>query len=205
MSLSTYAELQARIASELFDRTDLTDAIKDFIRLCETQVERELRHYEMITRETITLDAQYVALPSGHLETIRISADKGPLETISIDAMADLRDVSDTAAEPRYVAYLGNEMELYPTPSQSYTGSITYYGRIPKLSDSNTTNWLLTNNPDIYLYGALLQAGNFLADNEIIQRNSVMYAGGVKGLQLEAAAQMYPGPMKMQIKPGRIG
>ena len=30
--------------------------------------------------------------------------------------------------------------------------------KIPALSDSNTTNWLLTLSPDVYLFGALAEA-----------------------------------------------
>jgi hypothetical protein len=40
-----------------------------------------------------------------------------------------------------------------------------YYAQIPALSDSNTTNWMLTKNPDIYLYGALLEASPYIMND----------------------------------------
>lgn len=36
---------------------------------------------------------------------------------------------------------------------------------VTSLSDSNTTNWLLTAHPDAYLYGALLEAAPYLLDD----------------------------------------
>jgi hypothetical protein len=46
---------------------------------------------------------------------------------------------------------------------------------LSKLSTSNTTNWLLTSNPDIYLYGALLQAAPYLQDDARIQTWATLY------------------------------
>ena len=41
-----------------------------------------------------------------------------------------------------------------------------FYKNIDALSDSNTTEQMLTNNPDVYLYGALLEAEPFLMNDE---------------------------------------
>ena len=49
-----------------------------------------------------------------------------------------------------------------PSPDISYTGKLSYYKAFNSLSDSNTTNWMLTNHPAVYLYGSLYHAANFL-------------------------------------------
>jgi len=41
-----------------------------------------------------------------------------------------------------------------------------FYKKIDALSDSNTTEQMLTNNPDVYLYGALLEAEPFLMNDQ---------------------------------------
>ncbi len=51
-------------------------------------------------------------------------------------------------------------------PSTSYTGIINYYKEFDPLSDSNTSNYILTNHPAIYLYGSLYHASNFLGGIE---------------------------------------
>lgn len=42
-----------------------------------------------------------------------------------------------------------------PVPNTTYTIELIYYLRIPALSDSATSNWMLTDHPDAYLYGTL--------------------------------------------------
>jgi hypothetical protein len=39
-----------------------------------------------------------------------------------------------------------------------------YYKTIPALTDVNTTNWLLTAYPHVYLYASLIQAAPFLGN-----------------------------------------
>jgi len=57
---------------------------------------------------------------------------------------------------------------IIPAPAGSTDYSIVYYAQNPALSDSNTTNWLLTKSADLYLYSALLEAAPYL-NNERIQ------------------------------------
>ena len=57
-----------------------------------------------------------------------------------------------------------------------YTGN-SYYKAIGALSDSNTTNYILSKHPAIYLYGSLYHAANFL--------------GGIDQTQLGQWLQMY--------------
>jgi hypothetical protein len=56
---------------------------------------------------------------------------------------------------------------FWPIPDNAYTVSIVYQGRIAALSDSNTTNDILTFFPDVYLYGALANAAPFITDARI--------------------------------------
>ena len=43
-----------------------------------------------------------------------------------------------------------------------------YRANIPALSESNTTNWLLTLAPDLYLYGVLLESAPYMKEDERI-------------------------------------
>jgi hypothetical protein len=68
MALTTYTELKTSIGDWL-NRSDLTNAIPDFISLAEAQVERTLRTRQMIVRANASFDAQYGAVPADFLET----------------------------------------------------------------------------------------------------------------------------------------
>jgi hypothetical protein len=45
------------------------------------------------------------------------------------------------------------------------------------------TNWLLTSSPDIYLYGALLQAAPYLQDDARIQTWATLYERALNDLR----------------------
>ena len=166
--IATYAELQTSVA-DFLNRDDLTSIIPTFIRLAEARVDRDLRHWRQEQRETIFLETQYVALPETFLQPIRLQIMTGPtgeVAPISTAQMLQLRgDRSDLVGQPTNYAITAGQIELYPTPDDTYEGSIVYYGRIPALSVSNTTNWLLTEAPDAYLYGSLIHAAPYLKDD----------------------------------------
>jgi len=52
------------------------------------------------------------------------------------------------------------------------------------LSDSNTSNWLLSLSPDIYLYGALLQATPYLRDDERLPVIASLYQRMIEDMNI---------------------
>ena len=73
---------------------------------------------------------------------------------------------SSTSGQPHTYTILGDNFRFAPTPDASYTGVLNYYKEFDALSDSNTSNYILTNHPAIYLYGSLYHAANFLGGVE---------------------------------------
>jgi hypothetical protein len=167
--IATYAELQTAIA-DFLDREDLTAIIPTFIRLTEARMDRDLRHWRQEQRSNADLDAQYSALPPDFLQPIRLQILAGPsgeVAPISTAQMLQLRgDRADLVGRPTNYAITGGSIELYPTPDDTYASSLVYYGRTPALSVSNTTNWLLAEAPDAYLYGSLVHAAPYLKDDQ---------------------------------------
>lgn len=185
MAITNYTELKSTIADWL-DRTDLTSVIPTFISLAEHQMERSVRHYKMIVRKAALLDTQYTELPSDWLETIRVhltSGDSHRLELVSLDDMVELREKSgNTAGRPRYYAHIGNTIEVYPTPDSSYDMELMYYQKIDPLNSSATSNWLLDIAPDAYLYGSLLAAAPYLAEDNRIEVWGGLYSSAIQAL-----------------------
>lgn len=186
MSITTYDELKSAIANWL-NRDDLTAVIPDFISLAEADFNRKIRHYKMLDRVDATLDSRYVQLPPDWLETVRMSITSGTtfrLEAITVDDMLGYReDTQDNAGRPKYFTHIGEAIEVFPTPDAEYAMQLAYYGQIPALSDSTTYNWLLQSDPDIYLYGALLQSAPYLQDDARIQVWAGLYQNALGSLQ----------------------
>ena len=186
MALTTYTELKASIADWL-NRTDLTAAIPDFISLAEAQIERTLRTRQMIVRANAFFNAQYGAVPADFLETkslkLTSTNPETPLSFLSIDALDNEMTKYTASGKPKFFGIVGGQFRIVPTPDSNYTIELTYYAKLTKLSSSVATNFLLDSSPDIYLYGALLQAAPYLQDDARIQTWATLYERALNDLQ----------------------
>lgn len=186
MALTTYTELKASIADWLV-RADLTATIPDFISLAEAQIERKLRTRQMIVRSDASIDTEYSAVPSDFLDTKSLKLNTNPatpMQFETIESLDQLASRTNASGKPTYFSIVGNQIRVVPTPDTTYTAELTYYAKLTKLSSSVATNWLLTSSPDIYLYGALLQAAPYLQDDARIAVWSALYQSGLDQLQL---------------------
>jgi len=186
MALTTYAELKTSIGDWL-NRSDLTSVIPDFISLAEAQVERTLRTRQMIVRANASFDAQYGAVPSDFLETkslkLTSTNPETPLQFLSIDALDNEMTKYTASGKPKFFGVVGGQFRIVPTPDSNYTTELTYYAKLTKLSSSVSSNWLLASSPDIYLYGALLQAAPYLQDDARIQTWATLYERALNDAQ----------------------
>ena len=64
---------------------------------------------------------------------------------------------------PDVYTIIGSSLGVYPTTTGAL--SMTYYAKIPALTDDAPTNWLLTSRPQLYLYASLLEAEPFFRDD----------------------------------------
>ena len=184
MALNTYSALKTSIANWL-NRSDLTSEISDdFIKLAEADFNAKLRIRQMEQQDDVTINAESVTVPTGFLAVrsfyVLQSSVKHPLEYITPANMNEIRGGSRTGRPVAYTIESDNETEKFrfgPNPDTSYVGKLSYYKAFNSLSDSNTTNWMLTNHPAVYLYGSLYHAANFL--------------GGIEPNQAQQWLQMY--------------
>ena len=187
MSITTYDELKSTIA-DFLNRDDLTSVIPTFISLAEADMNRKVRHWRMEDRAVAVADARYIALPANFIEAQRImltSPAVQRLEMITQSDLMDRRSVDDTAKKPAYYSIVDGAFELYPQPDQSYDLEIVYYERLDSLSASITTNWMLEYSPDAYLYGSLLHAAPYLAEDGRVQVWASLYKNAIDGINLE--------------------
>jgi hypothetical protein len=133
----------------------------------------------MIVRANAYFDAQYGAVPDDFLETkslkLTSTNPQTPLQFLSIDALDNEAANYTASARPKFFGVVGGQFRLVPTPDSNYTTELTYYAKLTKLSSTVASNWLLASNPDIYLYGALLQAAPYLQDDARIQTWATLY------------------------------
>lgn len=171
MAIATYSDLKSTVADWL-NRSDLTAVIPSFISLAEAGFNKDenLRLKPSIVRADATFDGQYEALPSDYLEMLNLAIlasnpNHRKLQFVTMNQYDEYQASYTNNGLPLYYTIVGNQIRLLPNPDTSYTAEMVYYAKIPALSDSNTTNWLLTAHPDVYLYGTLIQSAPYLKDD----------------------------------------
>lgn len=172
MSFSTYTALQSSVADWL-NRTDLTAQIPDFISLAEAEMKRRLRRTS--TRTTLAISSESTTLPSDVAEFRSIYLESGspnldaPIRIVTPEMFAETRARHQAVAgRPSDAMVLGGTLYVAPSPDQSYTARIIYFTSLTPLSASVATNAVLSEAPDAYLFGALLQAAPFLEHDDRI-------------------------------------
>jgi len=204
MSLVNYSDLKTSVGAWL-NRSDLTTVIPDFITLFEAEANRRLRVQEQVVRADATVDAQYVSLPGDFNEMQSFYLKTSParrLEFITVEELVKKKSEGySTSGKPRYFSIVGSTAEFLPAPSESFTAELVYFAKVAALSDTNTTNWLLTNHPDIYLYGSLMQSAPYLLDDDRLQVWSSMLEKFMTQIETSSEKKLFSsGVLKARVR-----
>jgi len=170
MAISTFAELKTATANWL-DRSDLTDRIPEFIALAEARFNRNLRIRDMETVSTAISTAagtREYDLPTGFVQMREFHLTTDPLTPLAYITPEMMSRIwaGSTKDKPEVFTIIADKVRLGPNPDAVYTTSMLYYKTFTALSASNTTSEMLTNNPDVYLYGTLLEAEPFIMNDQ---------------------------------------
>lgn len=193
MTITSYATLQSEIASWL-NRDDLTAIIPTFIQFVEADVNSRLRHQKMVVRAQATSNQEYVQLPGDWLEAINIHIIDGaqPLSYVTLNE-ADRINKQQIVTQPSFYSIMDDALEIVPAPASNIDIEMIYYGKIPALSNQNTSNWLLVKAPDLYLYGSLVHAAPYLLDDQRVGLFANMYNSRLEALALESDKAVHSG------------
>lgn len=164
---TTYAELQTEVAHWL-NRTDLNTDIPTFIDFAENRINRTsgISRQETESTITMTINQDNTDVPAGFEEDIsmRYTGENFiPLTKVNIGDLDKYKDIKNQS-RPYYYAVSEGKFFWNIKPDQAYQVIVRYSKKWDLATD--TTNWLLTNYPDVYLYGALSEAGVFIDDTK---------------------------------------
>ncbi len=165
MAITTYSELKTAVTNWFMDRGDLAAYADEFIDLSEAYFNLELRCREMETSTDLTPSSNVCTLPTDYLEYKRVVekvSPRRPLEYITEDGADQIYPDRESGLSCHFMI-IGDNLTALPLSSNDI--ELTYYQKIPALSDSNTTNWLLTRSPGLYLHTCLFHAA-VLTKNE---------------------------------------
>jgi len=165
MALATYSDLKTAVADRI-DRSDVASYTPDAITIAEARINRWLRQYDLVGATSLNLVSGTPGydLPTDFQTVKYVKVSDGSL-SYPIDAVpAASGQEFNVVGFPRYWGIDQGQLVVYPTPDAAYTAQITYYAKPDVLSDSNTTNWVLTNAPDVLLYASLREIADHIQD-----------------------------------------
>lgn len=204
MAFSSYSALQTAIAGYL-NRSDLTSVIPDFITLAEAEMRRRLRTRRATGRSDTVLSTQYISLPSdfGGPRAIVLTgtSPKALLTFVEPSELLELQNTTYTAVgQPRFYSLVGEELQFLPVPDGSYAIEMTYWKGLTALSDADTSNWMLRDNPDAYLYGALLHSAPYLMDDARIAMWATVFSRVMDDIVVDDAQASFGGRLNVKAK-----
>lgn len=168
MSITTYSELQSAVENWTA-RTDLTALVPDWITLAESDFNRKFRVRQMMVTQTTTPSSGQFALPTdylAHSNVTWVGSYRRDLRYVHPSIFAE-RFPDSPSEIPQIFTIMGttdNVGVVKIMPTDADVVDFTYYQKITALSTSNTSNWLLSAHPDVYLFGALVEACAYTKD-----------------------------------------
>jgi hypothetical protein len=158
MSITTYEELKTAIQSWQH-RSDLNSVVGDFVTLAEAKFNRRIRARQQEADFTGTPTNYEIAIPADFLAVRKLwrTSDKEELVQKPLDVVRWYQEGGESTAYA-----IGDAIVTDGT--SALTG--VYFTKIAALSASNTTNWLLTAYPDVYLFAGLAEVAFYVKDKE---------------------------------------
>ena len=194
MSISTYAELKTAVDSWMHASSSLDSQIPDFIKATEDMIAygldlpgrkiKPLRIADMEERSTASASEQYIAWPSNALGIRNIQINGTTVRRLEYltPEQIDRRWGGSTTGEPVMYTNVGRYIQLAPAPDGTYTIEIAYHKKYATFSADADYNWLLTNHPFVYLYGALGHGFDYIQDYTAADRYYAKYVSLIQGL-----------------------
>jgi hypothetical protein len=184
MALDTYNNLVKEIV-DFSHREDLAGKIASFIDLSETTMYANdvelLTVRSMETISTALTEGEYLGLPA-YYESLRSIRFLTPNNIGKLHYQAPQQIINSASpGRPTSFAVVGNEIQFDRVPDANYQIEIQYYRKALALSPTNQTNEILTNYPNIYLFGSLAALFGYAQDTQQEALHINKFIGAIRG------------------------
>lgn len=187
MAISNYSELKTAIKTWEDLDSSLDGQLDDILVMANDALNNgmdigaasipALRVREMEAVSSLTPTSGACTLPTDYLHYRRVvekASTRRPLSYITPDAV-DQKYPDRASGLSSDFTIIGGSLYMFPVSSNDI--ELTYYQKIPDITSTATTNWLLTKRPAIYLHSCLFQIGIIRRDDGLVQRSAQMVGG----------------------------
>ncbi|PDT39813.1 MULTISPECIES: phage adaptor protein [Sinorhizobium] len=181
MTIPDYAALLID-AGEYSGYADISHVFPRLLGLAELKLNRGLRVAGMEDTAMVTLTEGDGTLPTDFLEAREVKNASGiPIRAVSLEQLTN--SYMDRSGTPAGYAIVGSTIKVRPSADQDI--SVTYYSRIPALTVTDPTNWLLEKAPDVYLFALVNEIAIWKKDVEGATAAQQLLALAINGLRIE--------------------
>jgi hypothetical protein len=193
----TYDSLTSTVLQYL-ERKDaaVVEAIPTFISLAEFEVAQAIKTLGQlqVAEANMQIGNSLIQKPARWRKTVSMSVTvdgkKQPIYLRKYEYLKNYWPDTNQISTPLYYADIDWEhWYIAPTPDVAYAFEVLYYERIAPLSSANQTNWITQNAPNAMLFGTLLQAMQFLKNDQrtVFQQK---YTEALQALKAEDVARV---------------
>lgn len=212
MSITSYAELKSSIYTWLIRNTSdlvVTDAVvSNYIALTEAEINRTLK--VRVLEETYDFDTvaaqKYVDLPAdfGGIEALYFQSSPYNIEfEPSRQNLTEL--YNQGSGRPEAFTILGGRIYFNCPADAEHAMTLDYYKKAASLSDVTTTNEILANFPDLYLYGAQKHAGTHIKDQDVLSSAMTFFQSIIDQANTEHRDSKFMSGMRMRTRQNAAG
>lgn len=204
-----YGTLKEEIRLYLWQRKDLNEMIPGFIDLAERKMFRNLRvpnmevllKYEPLdlldedTEEGELIGYTQLELPGDSVEIKFLLAGDRPLERISDIQIQQRLHRMPARGLVRKFARIGNRLFLWPvSDDRELLFTLSYWTDFSgTLTTDTATHEMLRTAPDLYLYGALLEAAPYLVTDSRVETWQTLFDISFGQLEMQYKEAEYAG------------
>jgi hypothetical protein len=167
MAIANYNDLKTKVASwgRRSGNSTFVSEVPDIITLAEARLNRELPAVETDTTLTGTANSRRIDISAvSMVEPIALYLAETGIDERPVQFKADgTFPYEVTAGRPSFAAIDGTYIDFDCPLDSTYPFRLRSRNRFA-LSDSATTNWLLTNHPDVYLAACLMWGAGYRED-----------------------------------------
>lgn len=188
MAISTYAELKSAVA-DFMNRSDMTTAqVENFVSLCEADIRNDVRVRAMETSTAVTITNLTMPAPTLMLEARELTIDDYQYKFVPLDIFTAHRKAGSASK-----VFTQKGSNFLVNAGGTAVVNLTYLEAPAALTTSTATNYILTQAPDVYLYGSCAHAAQYYQDPANLERFKTLYLGGVKRLNDREARAKFSG------------
>lgn len=193
--MRNYGQLRDALRRYLYDRKDMEAIIPTLIQLSERRIFRLLRcpSNEAVYNGTYT--AAGLILPSDYLEAKLIVIDGQQLERISEQDFVRRLEARPAPGKPKRFARLGKLLYAHPPPDTDDAEiSMVYWSDFSgQMTSDNDSNEILRIAPDLYIYGAMIEAMPFLGQDSRAATWNSLFDQAMSQINSQATEAEYAG------------